>query len=897
MASRLIILLCCLVPHFPGPLVAGGSPNTSNAKMPVKKDHYGDLLPESAVARLGASRFWHEGIIGAVALSPDGKVAATGGLAARAIYQNHGGAVRRYDSTIRLWDTATGREMQKMASPVGQVQSLCFSPDGKKLAAGGLGIVSVWDLALKREIARIGKTEINNGSFVHVGFVGFLRDGKTLLWGTHPSLPLARNVPPQVWSFHVWDLAASKELQVWKPAVAPKNSRGESCFSGAISQDGTRLAWLLGTVEKDETYPTTGTLEIWDTASGKRARRINVSHTGNSFINSRLAFSADGKTLAHFGSDLDLWDVMAGKKLPSINSARNMGTLLFSPDGQRLLSSHWDHVARVWDVAARKELYRFVPQTYGYGLISPSQQNFIAISADGKTLAVAGPWGTMYLYDLPAGREKPRFEGHQGPVNRLFFSPDGKSLYSESSTTSCQWDVRSWKEQKQIHHFHSPAFKKSSPLALSLAGNAYLTEGPEGLLEIRALGDSPEIRSLGVRRMLGYARWFSADGQFLVLNNVFERGVLLFEARTGKKVGDFHWKVDTGRTTLTPDGNMLAWWSSEMRGITFGDLKTGKLQDRFPALATGPGNDPVILSFSRDGTTMAGVPNGDPRSRGQATNYLRVWQLPAGKEIQRTMIGPGPTGSDRASCLAVSPDGRVLALGILGETDVLLLEVASGQPRGQFAGHRDTVLSLAFSPDGKHLASGSEDNTILIWDLHELGKKQGLPARLTAERLAELWNDLSAPDAQRAFAAIVTMVQAPDRSVPYLKERLQPVAAVPADRIDRLISQLGHDQFAVRDKASRELEAMQEAAAGALAKALKTNLPLEVRKRVEKLATKLDAFNPSPARLRELRALEVLERIGTPEARRILESLALGVPEAGLTRDARESLRRLPRKD
>jgi HEAT repeat protein len=121
-------------------------------------------------------------------------------------------------------------------------------------------------------------------------------------------------------------------------------------------------------------------------------------------------------------------------------------------------------------------------------------------------------------------------------------------------------------------------------------------------------------------------------------------------------------------------------------------------------------------------------------------------------------------------------------------------------------------------------------------------------------------------------------------------------AAPPSDvkRLGQLIADLDNDEFAVRERAQRQLEGMGEDAAPALRKALAGKPALEVRRRIESILMK--ARTLSPATLQVVRAVEVLENIGTLEARELLKSLADGVPEAVLTQEAKASLERLAEK-
>jgi hypothetical protein len=169
---------------------------------------------------------------------------------------------------------------------------------------------------------------------------------------------------------------------------------------------------------------------------------------------------------------------------------------------------------------------------------------------------------------------------------------------------------------------------------------------------------------------------------------------------------------------------------------------------------------------------------------------------------------------------------------------------------------------------------------------------------LTSQQLDQFWEDLFhvGEDARQGYQAICGLVNAPAQSVPYLKARLKPISAVDSPKIEQYIKDLDSNSFDVRQKASDELEKLRELAEPALKKALAAKPGLEVRQRLENLLSRLDGPLTSSERLRTLRAIEVLEKVGTPEAQDILKVLAAGAPEAGCTADARAALDRLSKR-
>jgi hypothetical protein len=201
------------------------------------------------------------------------------------------------------------------------------------------------------------------------------------------------------------------------------------------------------------------------------------------------------------------------------------------------------------------------------------------------------------------------------------------------------------------------------------------------------------------------------------------------------------------------------------------------------------------------------------------------------------------------------------------------------------------VTSLAFSPDGRRLISGLWNSTLLVWDVGAVPIDRG--EKLRAEDAAKAWADLGGPDAPRAFRARGTLAAAPDAALPLLTAHLHPAQAADPQRLQRLLTDLESEQFAVRDKAQKELQDLGDLAEPALRQTLADKPTLEVRRRVQAVLERLRGPVTRPELLQTLRAIAVLEDIGTPEARRLLEESAKGAPEARLTREAKELLRRL----
>src|SRR5262249_37967288 len=213
----------------------------------------------------------------------------------------------------------------------------------------------------------------------------------------------------------------------------------------------------------------------------------------------------------------------------------------------------------------------------------------------------------------------------------------------------------------------------------------------------------------------------------------------------------------------------------------------------------------------------------------------------------------------------VSTDGRLLASA--DEQHVMILDVRETEiHRVPAAG----VQNIAFSPDRKLLATALADSSVLIWEVPVLSRVDWDPSGTEG-----LWTDLASTDAQRAWKAIWRLLDHPRKATDALQNRLRPVPIT--KDLPNLITKLDHSRYAVREEATGELAKRGEIIEGDLQEALKKASSAEQRARLEQLLAKLDpAVSPAGEVLRGLRCVWLLERLGTPEAKKLLAEVATG---------------------
>ncbi len=366
-------------------------------------------------------------------------------------------------------------------------------------------------------------------------------------------------------------------------------------------------------------------------------------------------------------------------------------------------------------------------------------------------------------------------------------------------------------------------------------------------------------------------------------------------------------KTVCNRLVLSADGRLLVTvsmrvWQSQVGGYTQDNAADGALDlwdvasgGRVRRLGlSGAGGAPAL---SPDGSALLVADTdwllfGERPAPGALGKALRLLDLATGRML-RTFPAPGPVQSgDRRTvqACAFAPDGHTMA-SAEEDGSVLVFETATGLLRRRLVGHRSGVTALAFTPDGRRLVTASGDHTGLVWDvsLAALGPS-------AAGEAGDQWADLASTEPERANRVLARLAADPGAAVALLKGRLKRAAGADAATLDHLVGDLDSDRFGVRQKAYADLDRLGETVADGLRERLARAPSAEVRRRIEQLLEEHDPARVSPERVREMRALEVLEQAGTPEARAVLERLAEGAPAARLTREAKASLGRLERR-
>jgi hypothetical protein len=388
---------------------------------------------------------------------------------------------------------------------------------------------------------------------------------------------------------------------------------------------------------------------------------------------------------------------------------------------------------------------------------------------------------------------------------------------------------------------------------------------------------------------------FSQDGTLLAIpfrDHRGDAGVQLVDCVSGEEKG---WYPAGGESdgvvsAFQPLGHTLFVGSLREKSIRLRawDLSRKRESSWFHPKRHTPGSS-AGLSCSPDGRYLLLI---------EETGLLRLLEPRTGADI-RTIECDYPTAFE-VPPTAFSPDGRSLAAHYnLGDDDDMfrrlgVFETWTGGCRWSVPLGDPDLTALVFHPDGKTLVSGHEDTSILLWDYRAL--PAGASAKPTPRELTSCWEVLRKPDAAEAFEAQKSLAAAGDAALVLLRDRLRPVPGGERDKIlTRLVRDLEADAFEVRRQAFAKLQAEGPVAEAVLVLSLRTEPSPEARSRIRQLLEPLWQRRHTPDELQALRGVEVLEWIGSPEARRVVEGLARGRLGDRLTREAEATLARMKR--
>ena len=529
--------------------------------------------------------------------------------------------------------------------------------------------------------------------------VAFSPDGQRLAWSTQDGL------------IYLWDVQSQKIIETLE------NPSTTFIYSIAFSPDGNTLA----------TAGADNYVVLWDATPGQPAQITQPRLFAKNIVHS-ISFNGDGSQLAvAAGSQIQIWDIAARRHIITLKGHNDtVNSVSWSSDGSKLASGGNDNRIWVWDANEMMRLYQQaggsnqeveLEPNSGVGTILPRQTSAIwsvAWSPNNRLLASGAGNGTITIWNAtslqPQGEP---LKGHTRAVRSLAFDRDSTTLASGGDdATILIWDLNTGTHLPPI----TDNVLRVNSVAFSLKGKSLLASGSFdntiGIYEVVAqlpLGENLDVNLAGVKALLS-----NPDGNILLAGSQTDSTLISEINPNTKSENDIPVATqnEPSSAAFSPDRSWLA------LGYSDGTLEirnAGTGEPELPPIQTGTG--PITsLAFSPNSQTLASGPCEEVSEEGDKTfcskNEIYLWDAATGNLLKKI-----PTEhTDSILSLAFSPDGSSLASGSKDKT-IILTDVASGEQKERFPSrHSNSVISLAFSENGQMLASGSLDQTLILWD-------------------------------------------------------------------------------------------------------------------------------------------------------------------------------------
>ena len=461
------------------------------------------------------------------------------------------------------------------------------------------------------------------------------------------------------------------------------------------------------------------TIRVWDTSTGEVVRvlrgQIGEGTEGKIYA---AALSPDNRLLAVGGllsgsreekCAIRLINFQTGEVKALLKGHSNAITgLVFSPDGNQLISVSGDNTARIWNVRTQKILHILKGHT--------DRNYVVAFSPDGNLAVTGSDDDTLKLWNAKSGALIKTLKGHKRYVRSVAFSPNGKYLLSGSGDKSIRmWDGRTGRFIKVLARQNRTVESLSiSPDSTKVLTGHGLKSG-ERLNNVFSIPSGKKITSFAKHDNIVLATAISPDGMTAVTGGGNDNEIYLWDLNTGKVKqkmvgkGKAIWSVG-----FSKDGRSIAWGKKWKRDSVF---KIGPLERSFQIKSDSRTYElSMEPELESDSDFISGIESVGPISirtkTGKVHETLEV--LKNGRVVHE--ITWGSTDGDDHRSLTLTPDGQtVISGGGLGY--IASYNPQSGKKIHEFIGHTGVVWGVAVSPDSRFLVSGSFDQTVKLWEI------------------------------------------------------------------------------------------------------------------------------------------------------------------------------------
>jgi WD40 repeat protein len=476
-------------------------------------------------------------------------------------------------------------------------------------------------------------------------------------------------------------------------------------LSVAFSPDGKRI--VSGNGDK--------TVKVWNAQTGQETLTLR-GHTDDVW---GVSFSPDGTRIVSGSEDktVKVWDAQTGQETFTLKGhTEGVMSVAFSPDGTRIVSGSRDKTVKVWDNPVRQDT--LIPKG-----ISSLEGGEVAFSPDGKRILTGGFHGIATVWDTETGQELRSLKGFNGPITSVAFRADGKRILIGSGNVETKvWDGETGQEVLSL--------KGSSPVsrvAFTPDGKRILTGHPDGTAKVWDAELGQEIHSLKGHSADVSCVAVSSDSK-RILTGSRDKTVKVWDAEKGQVIHTLKGHISQViSVTFSPDGKRIVTggggFDDPLRPLG-GEVKVWEAETGQEILSLKGHTDGVTcVVFSPDGKRIVSCTKDiiHPHTK---PGELKMWDAQTGHE---TLTLKGHNAGE--ACVAFSPDGkRILSVGlarrdlvlsphVFGYYSLKVLDAHMDQVTLPLKGDTQTVTCLAFSSDGKRIASGSGDNTLKLWDV------------------------------------------------------------------------------------------------------------------------------------------------------------------------------------